>query len=128
MKPYPPDRAATLLCQLYSQGALNTCDSATVGMVALDGKRLVVGLVGELRGGKLIQVDPIEELHLNHPLALSTESFERFRQALLDRFGAPAAALLCDRATFEGLLGAPSVSQYLAAVGHTQSFFYQLVL
>jgi hypothetical protein len=120
--------ASRMICRLFYESARNAGDSATLALVALDGKRLVVGVVVKLNEGTIETVTPIENLQLDKPRALSAESFENFWRAFAERFHPPAAALLCDRATFRGLLHAQEKWNYLAAVARTQSFYYQLEL
>lgn len=121
-------QALQLLRQLFCESADHACDSATLALVALDGKRVVVEFVAQLVEGKIETVTSFKQLQLEQPRILSPEAFTHFWRAFAQRFEPPSAALVCDRATFEGLLNAHEKRNYLAAVAHTQSFYYQLEL
>ena len=128
MNTFTREQALRLLRQLYCESASDAGDSATLALVALDGKRVVVEFVAQLVEGNIETVTSFQQLQLEQPRILSAEAFTNFWRAFAQRFEPPAAALVCDRATFEGLLEAQEKRTYLAAVAHTQSFYYQLEL
>ncbi len=121
-------RSSRLAYQLFRASAAQGQDSATLALGVLDGKRLCLGLVMEIQSGKLRNVSDLAALHLDRPLTISAESFERLWRAFAKNLHAPAAALLCDRATFEGLVTTDDKLGYLAAVGHAQPYFYRVEL
>ncbi len=101
-------------------------DPASVALAVIDNERIFIGLILELRGGMIRTVTTFEALTLDAPLDVSAKSFELVWDALAVNFAPPAAALLCDRATFEGLVNAENKLSYLAAVGHAQPYFYRV--
>lgn len=103
-------------------------DPASVALGVIENDRVFIGLVLEIRGGMIRTVTTFEALTFDAPLTLSAESFEKLWNALAASFDPPAAALLCDRATFEGLVNAENKLNYLSAVGHTQPYFYRVEL
>jgi hypothetical protein len=121
-------KSLRLLRQLLCESAPHASESVTLALVALDGKRVVVEFVAHFEEGNIETVTSCKQLHLDRPRILSAEAFEKFWRTFAQRFKPPAAALLCDRATYEGLLEAQEKWTYLAAVAHTQSFYYQLEL
>lgn len=128
MKALTLHQSAHLVYQLFRESARSTRDSATVALGVFDGKRVVVGLILQVEDDMLRTVTPLDSLQLDAPLTVSAESFERLWDALIHTLKPPAAALLCDRATFEGLVQAENKLSYLAAVGHTQPYFYRVEL
>ena len=80
----------------------------------------------EIEAGAIRKATDLSSLQISPPLTLSAESFERLWHALSQSLQLPAAALLCDRATFKGLVGAEHKLSYLAAVGHAQPYFYRV--
>lgn len=126
MNAFESDRCARVLYALYRESAVETGASTTLALGVLDGKRVLVGFVMEFKENALQTVTPFDALSLETPLRLSTESFERLWSTLAAF--KPAAALLCTRAMFEGLEHAEHKLNYLAAVGHTQSYFFRATL
>lgn len=122
----PSDRCARLLYEMFCESAGNARPAVTLALGVLAGKRIVVGLVMEWTDETLQRVTTFDNLPIDSPLALSAESFERLWRATAGV--KPAAALLCDRATFEGLLRADNKLNYLGAVGHAQPYFYRVEL
>lgn len=100
-------------------------DAATVALGVSDGKRMCLGLIVEIRQGEIGMVKHLNPETIGAPLTLSAESFERM-WCLLGQNLNVLAALLCDRATFEGLVDAENKLGYLAAVGHAQPYFYRV--
>lgn len=122
------DQSLRLVSQLFYESALDTADSATVALVVLDGKRVYLGLVMQLTGDEIRSVRDFDSLHLQPPLTISAEAFERLWQSFAPGLKPPTAALLCDRSTFEGLVSANNKLSYLAAVGHAQPYIYRVEL
>lgn len=120
------DRCARLLYDLFRESGGHARPSVTLALGVLAGRRIVVGLVMEWADETVRRVTTFDNLPLDSPLALSAESFERMWRATAGV--KPAAALLCDRTTFEGLLRADSKLNYLGAVGHAQPYFYRVEL
>lgn len=121
-------RSSRLAFQLFRASAPWTQDTATLALGVVDGKRLCVGLVMEIESGTLRNVTNLDFLHLDTPLTISAESFERLWRAFARNLHSPAAALLCDRTTYQGLVNAADKLSYLAAVGHVQPYFYRVEL
>lgn len=103
-------------------------DPASVALGVLENGRVFIGLVLEIRGGMIRTVTTFEALALDAPLAITADSFETLWKTLAQNFDPPAAALLCDRAMFEGLVNAENKLGYLTAVGHTHPYFYRIEL
>jgi hypothetical protein len=103
-------------------------DPCSVALGVIEDGKIFIGLILGVRGGMIRTVTSFEALELDTLLELSAESFERLWAALGERFDPPAAALLCDRVTFEGLVKAENKRSYLAAVGHAQPYFYRVEL
>jgi len=103
-------------------------DPASVALGVIERGRVVIGLILEIHGGMIRYVTTFEALRLDAPLELDAESFERLWDTLDAQFAPPAAVLLCDRQTFDGLIHAEDKIAYLNAVGHAQPFYYRLQL
>ncbi len=120
------DLSSHIIFQLLAESAGSARALMTAALVVLDGKRVVLGLVLQWQSGVVRELAAFDSLCLDAPLTLSAESFERLWIALAPH--KPTAALLCDRATFEGLAQAENKLSYLAAVGHTQPYFFRIEL
>lgn len=139
MKDFSLDESSRIGYQLFCESAVDAGnfaggfareiarDSATVALGVLDGKRMCVSLIVEIRGGAIGTITPFDVTTLGAPLTLTAESFERLWRVLGQNLNV-LAALLCDRTTFEGLLRAENKLGYLAAVGHAQPYFYRVEL
>jgi hypothetical protein len=131
MKDFSLDQSSQLGYQLFCESASDARDiardSATVALGVLDGKRMSLGLIVEIRQGKIGTVKAFDSAALGAPLTLSAESFERMWHALKQNLNV-LVALLCDSTTFEGLVNAENKLGYLAAVGHAQPYFYRVEL
>lgn len=115
-----------LFCESASEARTATplrARQTNIALGVLDGKRVCLGYLMEITSGTLTA---FQTLQFETPLTLSAESFERLWNALAPR--KPAAALLCTRETFEGLVRAENKLSYLVAIGHTQPYFYRVEL
>jgi len=126
MKHPPLDLSLRLVSQLFCESAVDASSAATMALVVLEGRRVYLGLIMELQAGAIRKATDLNSLPIELPLSLSAESFERLWHTLSQSLQLPAAALLCDRATFEGLVNATNKLSYLAAVGHAQPYFYRV--
>lgn len=103
-------------------------DPASAALGVIEDGEVFIGLILEIRGGMIQTVTTFEALALAAPLDITAESFEILWKALAQSFDPPAAALLCERTMFEGLVNAEDKLSYLTAVGHTKPYFYRLKL
>jgi hypothetical protein len=118
------DRSSRPVFQLLAESAGGARALATAALGVLEGKRLVLGLILQSQNGVVRELATFDSLALAAPLTLSSDSFENLWCALAPL--KPTAALLCDRATFEGLAQAEKKLSYLAAVGHAHPYFYRV--
>lgn len=112
--------------ELFCESARRTGVSATIALGVFDGKRIQLGLILKVEDDTVRAVTTLDSLHLVAPLTVSAESFERLWRGFTRNLEPPFAALLCGRATFEGLARAQDKLGYLAAIGHTQPYFYRV--
>jgi hypothetical protein len=118
-------RAQRVALELFCE-SVGAFYSATFALGVLEEQRLLLGLVLELRGGGIQNINSFDALTLDAPLTLSPESFERLWQAFAT--SRPAAALLCSRGTIEELASQDRKLSYLAAAGPAQEYFYRVEL
>lgn len=98
-------------------------DAATVALGVLETDSIYIGLILEIRGGLIRTVTTFEALTLPQPLLLAEASLDILAQTINAKFAPLAAALLCDRATFEGWVKAGDKSAFLRAARHRQAFW-----
>lgn len=101
-------------------------DPATVALGVLENDSIYIGLVLEIRGGLIRTVTTFEAFTLPQPLSLAGTSLDMLAHAINAKFAPLAAALLCDRAAFEGWVTAADKSAFLRAAARQHKAFWRL--
>lgn len=98
--------------------------AASVALGVLENNAIYIGLILEIRGGLIRTLTTFEALALPHPLPLAETALDLLAQTINAKFAPLAAALVCDRATFEGWVNATDKGAFLrAAAEHRQAFW-----
>jgi hypothetical protein len=96
---------------------------ASLALGVLDGEKLAIGLLVEVRDGLIRLVTTFEALPLQSPLTLSAEGLDQLWDAIGSKFAPPAAVLLCGQATFDAWIAAQNKSAFIEA---NKTFFYRI--
>lgn len=99
-------------------------DPASVALGVLDNGAVFIGLILEVKGKLIRTVTTFEALNLIEPLNLNEASLTTLKHSIDDRFAPLAAALLCDRATFEGWIATEDKGDYLKAAAQARKAFW----
>jgi hypothetical protein len=108
-------------------------DAAAVALGVLDGERLAIGLILDVRGGLIRTVTTFEALSFPIPaFELGQSSFERL-WALLEQRGAsgaalPAAALLCSATVFEEWIASRDKASVLGRAAQQGQAFWRVIV
>lgn len=103
-------------------------DPASVALGVLENDSIYIGLILEIRGGLIRTVTTFEAITLPKPLPLAEASLGFLTQTINARFAPLAAALLCDRATFEGWVRADDKNAFLRVAAGRRRAFWRLEL
>lgn len=99
-------------------------DPASVALGVLDKGELFIGLILEVKEKLIRTVTTFEALDLAEPLNLNEAALAALERSINEKFAPLAAALLCDRATFEGWIAAEDKSAYLKAAAQARKAFW----
>ena len=103
--------------------------AATLALGVLDGERLAIGLILELRDGLIRRVTTFEALELPAgELAISDASLEQLWDALGRRFAPPAGLLLCTQAAFDAWIVAEVKADALRAAAQQGQARWRLLV
>jgi hypothetical protein len=102
--------------------------AATLAIGVLDGEKLEIGLILELREGLIRRVTTFEALDLppGEP-AISDASLERLWEALGRRFAPPAGVLLCTQAVFDAWIAEEGKAGVLRAAAEADQARWRLL-
>jgi len=99
-------------------------DPASVALGVLDQGNIYIGLILEIKGKLIRTVTTFEALNSLDPLNLNEASLAALERSINAKFAPLAAALLCDRATFEGWIAASDKSAFLQAAALARKAFW----